>query len=165
MLTQNSKKQTVNKTLYTQVIQLSFPNLTDCLKVAEGTLGTALVHHISQREQSECITLLEDGIVWLVDGHDHYSVVDVAQAMDSKTSESDVIVKFKSNRLELLLSAFLLCIIVSSLQHHYMTLRSSFTSILAAMAKWDMRRTWDRGLQNGNLGCKLRRHGTEDPIQ
>jgi len=91
MLTQNSNKQRVNKGLCCiQLTQLSFSNFTACLKAAEGTLGTAVVHHISQGEQSECITLLEDGVAWLVDGHEHYPVVDVAQAVDSKTSESDI---------------------------------------------------------------------------
>ena len=80
------------KDKFIQHIQLSFPNFTNCIKVAEGTLGTA----ISQGEQSECITLLEDGVVWLVDGDDHYSFVDMAQAVDSKMSEVILIAQFRS---------------------------------------------------------------------
>jgi len=33
----------------------------------QGTLGTAVVHHISQGEQSEYIALLEDRVAWLMD--------------------------------------------------------------------------------------------------
>ena len=46
-----------------------------------------MVHQISLGEQSEGIALLEDGVAWLVDGHDHYPVVDTAQAVDRETSD------------------------------------------------------------------------------
>jgi len=50
-----------------------------------------MVHYISQGEQSECITLLEDGVAWLMDRHDYYPVVDTAQAVDSKVSECIIV--------------------------------------------------------------------------
>ena len=108
----------------------NFCNHTDRLKVAEGTLGTAVVHHISQGEQSECITLLEDRVAWLMDWHDHYPVVDTAQAVDSKVSVCITVltVQFCSDWQDWLYSwycflsfhfTYTYIIITSSLYHHY----------------------------------------------
>ena len=84
-----------------------------------------MVHHISKGEQSECITLLEDGVAWLVDGHDHYPVVDTAQAVDSKMSEcvsypySSVLFRLTS-KLDLV---FFLWKLTSHVHlHHYYTI-------------------------------------------
>ena len=52
---------------------------TVSLEVIQGQLWGPMVDHISEGEQSEGVKQLEDGIAWLVDGHDNDAVLHSTQ--------------------------------------------------------------------------------------
>ena len=41
-----------------------------------------MVDQVATREKSECVKELEDGVARLVNGHDHYPVLEVGKSID-----------------------------------------------------------------------------------
>ena len=59
---------------------------TDGIEVVQGGASWSVVDQVAQREESECVKQLEDGVARLVDGHHHYPVLVLCQPTSNNKS-------------------------------------------------------------------------------